>query len=94
MTKRIRRRAAWSALVGAALVVAGMWMTLASVLGWALARVMPQGAAETLLHALAIVAGELVARAWPLSLVALGSLLVAHGLYTRRGPALRGRMGR
>ncbi len=94
MRTRARGGAVLSALAGAVLVVAGTWMTLASLLGWALARVLPQSAAQTLMGALVTVMGEVVARAWPLSLVALGSLLVAHGLLARRWAPARGRMGR
>lgn len=79
------------ALAGMALVIAGLWMTLANLLGWVLTHVMPAGVAATLARALLTVVGDLVARAWPLTLVALGTLLVAHGLYARR-MAARGRM--
>jgi hypothetical protein len=76
------------------LVLAGAWLTLMSVGAWVLEHAMPRGAMVTLAHALLTVAGELVVRAWPLGLMALGATLLVHGALAPRWALARGRDGR
>ncbi len=75
---------------GIACTVAGVWLTLVSVGGWLLERMLPPGALATLARVLLALAGDVVMRAWPLALVALGFTLVFAGALTARAAAREG----